>query len=443
MTAECGQPEAPVPSGAVALAALRALRRGGVLAGLQSLHEGLGDIFQLPLPGFRSVVLVGPAAARFVLTASQEDLLWRAEQDPVTRLLRHGLLVTDGGEHDALRHIMTPTLHKRLFENYAQTITKNVDRVTEHWEYGQRIHLLDEMRRIALLSLMGALYNENFAPHVRNLWAAIEHAIRYISPGPWLIWPAIPRLGYREAIQRLDTYLYELIARRRMEPNGSNDFVSLLIAAGLSDELIRDQLLTMFIAGHDTSTALLAWSLALLTRHPEALAVAVAEVDAVIGPEMPSYGHVRQMNYLDCVIKEALRLYPPIHLGSRVAATDLSFGGFRIPSGTRVLYSIYLTHRHGHYWPNPDRFEPDRFSSEHAGERPAYVFVPFGGGPRNCIGAAFAQLEAKLVLARLLQHFEFRSTPGTVRARMHATLEPHPSIRVAVFRRPLGGSADV
>lgn len=431
--------EVPTPGSAVALEAARAFLRGGVLAALEPLHDALGDVFQLPLPGFRSVVLVGPEAAHFVLTESRQDMLWRSEQDPVTRLLGRGILVTDGAEHDDLRRIMTPALHKRLFDGYACAIGKSVDRVTERWEDGASLHLLDEMRHIALLSLMGALYDEDFAPRVRDLWSDIERTIRFISPGPWLIWPAIPRPRYRRAIHRLDAYFFDLIARRRSTasaaPRDSPDLTSILIAAGLSDDLIRDQLLTMFIAGHDTSTALLGWSLALLTRHPASLALAVAEVDDVVGAEAPAYTHLHQLTYLDCVIKEALRLYPPIHLGSRVASTDLTFGGFQIPAGTRVLYSIYLTHRHKRHWPEPGRFVPQRFSLERGSERPAYAYIPFGGGPRNCIGAAFAQAEAKLTLARLLQCFTFRSAHGVVRARMRATLEPHPHTRVVVYRR--------
>ncbi len=429
--------QAPTPGGVAAREAAQAFRRGGVLAALDALHETLGDTFQLPLPGFRSVVLVGPEAARFVLTESREGLLWRAEQDPVTRLLRRGMLVVDGAEHDELRRIMTPALHKRLFEGFTRTMNKSVDRVTQRWGDDKRISLVEEMRHIALLSLMGTLYDEDFGQNVRGLWPDIARTIRYISPGPWLIWPTIPRPGYRRAIQRLDRYFLDLIARRRAALSDSTDLVSLLIAAGLTNDLIRDQLLTMFIAGHDTSTALLAWSLALLTNHPETLALAQAEVDTLIGEEAPTYAHARQLNYLDRVIKESLRLYPPIHLGSRIAATNLTFDRFQIPAGRRVLYSIYLTHRDKRYWPDPDRFDPDRFLPERAGGRPTYAYIPFGGGPRNCIGAAFAQIEAKLVLARLLQRFEFRSTRGVVRARMRATLEPRHGMRIEARRRQI------
>jgi cytochrome P450 len=426
----------PTPDITIARYALRMWRREGhILGAFEAMHDALGDIFALPLPGFRSVVMVGPEANRFLLTNERDKVRWRAASDPVTHLLRQGMLVTDGALHDDLRAVMTPALHRSLFDGFAQTMRRSVDGVSGHWHEGSVVDLLDEMRRIALLTLMEALFAEDIGPHIQTLWCDILRSIRYISPGPWLIWTDMPRLGYRRARERLDAYLYQLIALRRTQPAGGNDLLGKLIAARMNDELIRDQMLTMFIAGHDTSTALLAWSLYLLTIHPDVLKRVQAEIDTVIGSQAPEYGHARQLRYLDCVIKETLRLYPPIHLGSRIAAEDLTFGEFNISAGTRVLYSIYLTHRDKKYWPNAAVFDPDRFLPEQGSSRPSYTYLPFGGGPRNCIGAAFAQVEAKIVLARLLQRYQFRLVRGKVRPRMRATLEPNPGIFVEVHRR--------
>jgi cytochrome P450 len=210
-----------------------------------------------------------------------------------------------------------------------------------------------------------------------------------------------------------------------------DDLLGLLVESGMSDELIRDQLMTMLIAGHDTSTAALSWTLYLLGAHPAVMARACDEVRRVIGSERPpTYTDLSQLVYLEQVINESLRLYPPIHLGSRVAAVDLSFNGYHIPAGRRVLYSIYLTHRHPDYWPEPDRFDPDRFAP--GSKQTPYTFLPFGGGPRNCIGAAFAQVENKIVLARLLQRYDFTLVDERVRPYMGATLEPHPGVRMRI-----------
>jgi len=424
----------PIPSPDLAAAARAGQALFGerrILGALEALHQAMGDAFRLPLPGFSSVVLVGPEANKFLLTESREQFLWRAEGDPVTRLLREGILVTDGAFHDGLRQLMAPALHRSLFERFIEVMWRQSDGITRYWRDGARVDLLKEMRRVTLCILTEALFGDDFSHTVDALLGAIVRTIHYISPGPWVIWPGVPRPGYRQALLRMDEYLYDLIARRRAQTTAqSPDLLSMLIDSGMDDGLIKDQLLTMFIAGHDTSTALLVWALYLLSRNDDAMERARAEIEAALGLAPPTLAQVRQLSYLDRVIKETLRLYPPIHLGSRIAATDITFRDYLIPAGTRVLYSIYLTHRDERYWPAPQVFDPDRFAPEHAGQRPAYTFVPFGAGPRNCLGAAFAQVEAKVVLARLLQRFAFSSVGRDARPRMRATLEPSPAVLV-------------
>lgn len=427
----------PEPGGAAALQAARALRRERHLLGaLEALHQQLGDVFRLPLPGFASVVLVGPEANRFLLVEARSSLRWRAEHDPVTRLLGNGVLVTDGAVHDGLRETMGSALHATMLETYLETMWRSVDRIADAWPEGARVDLFAEMRRIALLILTSTLFGDDFGAEMDTLWRDILRTLRYIAPGPWLLWPGIPRLGYSRARQRLDAYLFRLIALRRAHTGAKGDMLGSLVASGLDDTLIRDQLMTMFIAGHDTSTTLLAWCLYLLCQHPDVLSQARAENDSVIGSGVPAYAHIRLLHYLDRVIKETLRLYPPIHLGSRIAAADLVFRQHLIPAGTRLLYSPYLTHRDVAAWPEAHRFDPDRFAPENAQQHLPYAFVPFGGGPRNCMGAIFAQVEAKIVLARLLQRWDFRFAGEKVRPRMRATLEPYPGVLVEVHRRP-------
>ena len=428
----------PVPDHMTGRHVLRAWKQHGhILGALEAVHEELGDIFRLPLPGFDGVFLVGPEANRLVLTDSRESFRWRAERDPVTRLLRHGLLVEDGAPHDEVREIMTPALHGRVMEGYLASMQCAVDQITRHWHDGVRLDLVVEMRRIALLIVLDALFGEDFRPHMEALWHPILRTIQYISPGAWLVWPGIPRPGYKRALQRLDAYLYDLIGRRRAGAGTGTDLLSLLLASGMSDDLMRDQLLTLLIAGHDTSTAQLSWSLYLLLTHHGVLADVRAELARIFQDEsMPTLAELKQASCLDSVLKETVRLYPPIHLGSRIAATALDFGEYRIPAGTRVLYSIYLSHRHREYWTAPDHFAPERFAGPEASRRPAYTYVPFGGGPRNCIGAAFAQVEAKVVLTRILQRFDLRFVGGSVRPHMGATLLPSPGVLVEVHRRP-------
>jgi cytochrome P450 len=425
----------PTPGPQAGRAALKALLEDkSLLPALKALHDELGDTFDLAFPGFRAVVLAGPEAGRFVMVEARKSLVWRNPQDPVTKLLRHGLLVEDGESHDRLRRLISPSLHKRMLSVYLGKMLRGTDQVIETWEPGRQLDLLVEMRKVALLIIIDCLFDVDFYPHLDRLFPAILRMLAYISPGLWLVWPSAPRMGYARAIQEVDEYLYGLIGERRQRGIDGEDLLSRLIAdPEMTDDLIRDQMLTMLIAGHDTSTALLAWALGLMAKHPHVMQRAVSEIDQVIGKEPPGLEHMDQLQYLGQVTDETLRLYPPIHVGNRKLAEDLDFHGYRLPAGRRLMYSIYATHHDKKHWTDPERFDPDRFAPGVKAQ--PYTFVPFGGGPRNCIGAAFAQVEAKVVLARILQRFEFTLLQGDFRVYMGATLEPRPGVMVKVRPR--------
>jgi cytochrome P450 len=370
-----------------------------------------------------------------MLVTAADRLRWRVAGDPVGSLLRDGLLMLDGEQHDAMRQLMNPSLHRTMVEGYVDSMWRQTDRVSRRWASRGRVDMLVEMRRIALLILMDTLFRVDLGPDLQRLWPTIIKTLNYISPGPWLIWRGIPRPGYQAAIRKLDYYLYHVIRARRRTSSLGKDLLTTLIKAGLDDALIRDQLLTMLIAGHDTSTALLSWAWWLLGSHPAILARARQEVDEVLANEPPTAGALSELHFLENVIKETLRLYPPIHLGNRVAATDLEFDGHCIPAGRRVLYSIYLAHRDPAHWSDPDRFDPDRFDTHRSRERPAFTYLPFGGGRRNCIGRTFAQVEATVVLARILQTTDVCLAQRRVRVHMGATLEPRPGVQMFVAPR--------
>jgi cytochrome P450 len=427
----------PLPDRRAGLLALRVLlREGSVLPVLRVLHDTMGDVFRLPLPGFNPVVLVGPEANRFVHVTARHELHWRMRSDPITRLLRHGLLVEDGEDHDQLRRLIAPALRRQRVVDYAGRIVRETDRVTDKWHDNSDKDMLTEMRRVALLTLVQTLFGVDFAADMQRLWPSILRLLKYISPGLWLFWPAIPRPGYRRARRQVDDYLYSLIRDRRLSRTLGDDMLSMLVAEpGVSDELVRDQMLTMLIAGHDTCTALLAWALYFMGKDPSIFARVQSEVDSRLADKSWNAADVESLSFLDHVVRETLRLYPPVHMGMRIAVRDLAFRQYRIPAGTRVIYSIYLTHRLADYWPDADQFAPDRFCHPSGPSRPPYAYLPFGGGPRNCIGSSFGLLEAKVVLARLLQTFELELLTARVRQHMGATLEPQPAVMMRVHRR--------
>jgi cytochrome P450 len=436
----------PVADGQTGLEILKGLaRERSLLAALTLMHRYVGRAFRITLPRFQPAVFVGPESNRQILVSDRLKLRWRPETDPVTRLLRHGVLVVDGDEHDRLRALMEPALQRPRVLEHIPAFWRYTDQVVETWQSGETRDMLVEMRRIALLILTGAVFEVDFAPEMDRLWHSILNLLEYISPGLWIFWPDMPRPKYRRAIAEMDDYLFGIIRRRRDElkssgrdPNPGDLLGRLVVADGMTDDLIRDQLLTMFIAGHDTSTASLSWTLYLLGKHPDAMARAQAEVDSVLptAAEPPTAEQLGRLSYLDLVFKEALRLYPPIHVGNRSTAEDMTIAGYQVPSGTRVMYSIYLSHRDKGLWPDPEDFRPERFERGQDEKRLPLTYLPFGGGPRNCIGAAFAQVEAKVVLSRILQLFDLELLNGDeVRPYMGATLEPRPGVKMRLRSR--------
>ena len=403
-------------------AAMRALlQEGSPLGPLKVMAKYVGRFFQIPLPGFKPYVVFGPEANRKVLVTERDKVLWR-NYDPVTDLLRRGVLITDGEEHDRYRKLMEPSLHPSQLDGYTHMMLEKTRQVTAIWQDGQTLDMLVESRKIALLIIMQALFSVDVWDDLSLIWKPILKAIQYISPGAWILWRKLPRPGYRKHLRTLDEYLYRIIEERRKEKDG-HDLLQHLIDAGLDDDTIRDQILTMLIAGHDTSTALLAWVFVLLGKNPEIHKQLIAVLE---------YNHRPPL--LDQVIKEALRLYPPIHIGNRMVAEEMQFEGGTVPAGARMFYSIYLTQRDPSIWENADAFCPARF--ERGRKTPPFSYVPFGGGPRACIGAAFGQAEARLVLAYLLRHFDF--TPlnaDEIHPHMGATLEPRPGVLMKVRRR--------
>ncbi|PWH13869.1 MAG: hypothetical protein DDG60_09155 [Anaerolineae bacterium] len=435
------------------LAVLKAfLAEKSPLGPLRVMAERAGRFFQVPLPFFKPYIVFGPEAARKVLVTERDKFLWR-NHDPVADLLRRGVLVTDGEEHDQYRKLMEQSLHPAQLPRYAAMMREQAERVSATWQDGQVVDMLVEGRKIALLIIIQALFSRDAWDDLPRIWTPILKAIDYISPGAWIIWRKIPRPGYKKHLQALDAYLYEIIAARRAAIANhqlpiSDDLLQHLIDAGLPDDIIRDQMLTMLIAGHDTSTALLAWVFAMLGQHPETY----TELQRQLAETPPD----KTPPLLDQVIKETLRLYPPIHIGNRIVAEEVTFGeGQTIPAGARMFYSIYLTHRAPAIWENPDQFCPERFA--HGRQTPPMAYIPFGGGPRACIGAAFGQMEARLVLRYLLETFEFTpvssasSVPPSASTlhplsapffrfknplpHMGATLEPRPGVFLRVTRR--------
>lgn len=411
---------------------LWSLRRGpaGLPEALQQAREALGDIFRLRLGRLDLVVVAHPAGLREALVEKRSAFSWRVEGEPIVRLLRQGLLVLDGAAHAYARRTMERSNLRRHFLPRLAALTDSIERLTHPWVSGHTYDMLGEMRRIALVLFEEVYFSHDPTPELPKLWKPILALIKYIGPGPWLLWGAgEPPL---QALKVIDEHLYGLIRTRKNAAEPSDDLLSHLLEAYADESVIRDHLLTMLIAGHDTSTAALAWSLYELGRHPEWQERLRREVQAYFGEMRPTPEQVSQLPLLDAFVREVLRLYPPIHAGNRRVVEPTDLLGYPLAPGQRVLLSYYLAHTHPAFWEEPLAFRPQRWIEGKKNE--SFAYLPFSGGPRMCIGASFAQVELRWVLSLLLQKYRFFLREKRVYPYMGATLEPRPSLRMQVER---------
>ncbi|NND72205.1 MAG: cytochrome P450 [Rhodothermales bacterium] len=426
----------PSADGRLGLRILKDLLKGGsILGALSAMREGLGDAFQIKFAGFKPVVLSGPKHGRRILVKERDKFAWRNESDPVTSLLRHGFLVVDDEEHDKLRQIIEPALTRKHVHDHVAMMVGYSEQVMSRWPTEGTVDMLVEMRKVSLLILIKSLFGVDITDRMESLWPHVLGVIKYVSPGPWIVLPWKKRFGFKRNIREMDSFLFETIqsARNTTGERSEPTLLDDLISAGLNDDTIRDQMLTLLIAGHDTNTAHLAWTLYELGAHTDTKSKVVEEVTSILGSDRPSKESIDRLEYLGMVINESLRLHPPIHVSNRKSKCPFHVNGSTVPENTRTMFSIYLTQREGEHWDQPDTFMPERFES--GNKRTPFSFLPFGGGPRNCIGAIYAQVEAKVVLACVLQSFEIELAEKNVGEHMGATLEPKPGVTMSVRKR--------
>jgi len=245
------------------------------------------------------------------------------------------------------------------------------------------------------------------------------------------------------ANRSLERVIYPMIAERRQQNKDTGDLLSMLLSArdeetgeGMNDQQIRDELMTMLIAGHETTANALAWTWYLLSQHPEVEQRLYSEIDEVLGGSIPTLEHLPNLKYTNMVLEEALRLYPTAGIFGRKAIADDELRGYRIPANSMIIISPYATQHHPDYWPDPELFDPERFTPERSVDRSHYAYFPFSSGPRMCIGSSFAMMEAQLILATIAQRYQLRLVPGDpVEPQMLVTLRPKYGLQMTIHDR--------
>jgi len=335
-----------------------------------------------------------------------------------------GLLSNSGAAHRYQRRLVAPAFRHNRVAAYAEIMTSYAERAQQGWRDGEVIDIGPAMTRVTLGIVGKVLFDAEMVDEADDLGAALTEALRYASSqlaSPVhvpLSWPTPRNRRVQQAIARLNRTIYGMIKERRASAGQREDVLSLLLSARgedgsrLSVKQVRDETMTLFIAGHDTVANALAWTWCLLARHPDVYARMRAEVDAALHGRTPTVADLPQIPYTLQVFKESLRLYPPAYVLSRQAVRDVEVSGYRVPAGSVVIVSPYTMHRRPDYFPDPERFDPDRFTPEAEARLPRHAYLPFGAGPRICIGNHFALMEGQLVLATLAQRVTFEWPDG-------------------------------
>jgi len=415
---------------------------------LRVAHE-CGDIGSFRMGPFTAVLLNAPELIHSVLVEHAYDFDKGAVVHKALRpVIGNGLLNSEGDLHRRQRKLMAPAFQPRHIVSYAESMVSYGQRMQEGWNDGATIDIGHEMTKLTMSIVGKVLFDAEVLTESDELGAAMTSALEYITyigshllPLP-LSWPLPRNLRTRRALALLRSRMQEMIDERRESSEEKDDLLSILLrtreedGTSMSDEQIRDEAVTLFAAGHETVATALTWAWYLLAKHVEVYQQVQQEVDRVLQGRIPTYTDLTSLPYTLQVLKETMRLYPPAYGFGRVALHDVEVDSYVIRAGQGALVSPYTLHRRPDSFPNPEQFEPERFTPENEKRLPRYAYLPFSAGPRICIGNHFALMEGHLLLTTLAQHITFEVMPGQrVELDPQVTLRPKSGIKMMVRRR--------
>ena len=405
---------------------------------LRFLEEvaGYGPVAQFRIGPQLIFLLSDPAGIEDVLITHASSFAKGRALERAKRTLGEGLLTSEGAFHLRQRRLVQPAFHKARVAGYAAAMSRAAVATRDRWVDGASVDLAAEMNRLTLAIVSDTLFGAQVGTNSDT--ARVQQAITDVMEmfdlvlvpfGDWLVHLPLPRMRrYRAAQRALDEVIYGIITARRASGEDRGDLLSLLLHAqdtegtggGMTDRQLRDEVITLFLAGHETTANALTWTWVLLARHSDVEQRLHAELDTVLTGNAPSADQVTKLPYTRAVVAESMRLYPPAWTLGRRALEDYQWAGHHIPKGALILMSQWIVHRDARFWPEPDRFMPERWQVE-ANDRPRFAYFPFGGGNRLCVGESFAWTEAIIVLATIARRWRLLLDPGH-------PIEPQPLI---------------
>jgi cytochrome P450 len=384
--------------------------------------------------GLQNVYLVNrPDLIQEILVTSQSNFIKSRMLQRAKRVLGEGLLTSEGDLHLRQRRLMQPAFYRERLARYAHEMVACAGRIQAGWHAGKTYDIADQMMRITLAIVGRTLFSRDVEGEATEIGDALTALIgtfdTMLLPFADLIRRLpLPSLRRAEkAREFLDRTIYDMIRERRAAGEDRGDLLSMLLLAtdedrtGMTDKQVRDEALTLFLAGHETTATALTWTWYLLSQHPDVDSRMRRELAQVLGGRNPRFDDLPLLPYTEMVLSEALRLYPPAWAIGRMVVRPYRLSDYELPPKSICIVSPFVMHRNPRFYPDPQRFDPERFTPEARQSRPKFAYFPFGGGPRVCIGERFALIEGVLVLATIAQQWRMRLVPGQV-------VEPHPQI---------------
>jgi cytochrome P450 len=441
----------PGPKGKLLGGNFPAFRRDS-LAYLQKAASEYGDIVYFRFGPQDVFFLNHPDFIKDVLVTHHQSFMKGRALQRAKRLLGEGLLTSESDFHRRQRRLAQPAFHRGRISSYGVVMTDYADRTASGWRDGETLDISQEMMRLTLAIVGKTLFDTDVESEADEIGAALTSVMELFD---FLLMPfselleklplPLPHVRrFRKAKERLDATIYRIIEARRRSNEDRGDLLSTLLAARdeegdggqMSDVQVRDEVMTLFLAGHETTANLMTWTWYLLSQHGAVEVKLHEELDAALGGRQPTVEDVPRLHYTEMVVAESMRLYPPAWAIGRLALKDHEVGGYTIPAKSLVLLSPYVTQRDARYFPDPARFDPERWTEEARESRPQFAYFPFGGGPRRCIGEGFAWMEGILLLASLARNWRMRLVPGhKVETLPVITLRPKHGMRMTVEKR--------
>jgi cytochrome P450 len=427
----------PGPKGLPFLGSLPHLGRD-VLGFFTQCARQYGDIASFRLAAWPAILLSHPDLVEYVLVQNHQNFIkhrffWRH----VEAIFGHGLLTSEGEAWHQQRRLAAPAFAGTRLSRYGDTMVQYTERMLRRWPPGQAFDVHWEAMALTLQIAAKTLFNAEADQDVAEVSQALDEVMEQITVRfrrPFRIPDAIPlpgHLRYRRGLQRLDQLVARIVTERQGGTEDYGDLLSLLMLARdgtgqpMGERQLRDEVITMLLAGHETTALTLSWTWHLLGLHPAADAQLAEEVRTVLGERSPTVDDLPNLRFTGHVVSEALRLYPPAYAIGREALADCEIGGYRVPAGTTVYVSPWVMHRDPRWFDDPQAFRPERWGDNLSKQLPRFAYMPFGGGPRVCIGNRFAVMEATLILATVAQRFRLEwQTDRPVQPMPSITLRP-------------------